>query len=109
MEYTRLAAALHKAAMDLPQTRREPGWYQNSKAVLVPVLEARDKAAAAWVAGTRGDGRLTRARARALKARWTAVRKQAKRAVREAKQRWVMGLCDRADSIRDGNRSSWSN
>ena len=108
-EYTRLASAIHKAAMDLPlQARREPGWYQASRPVLVPVLEARDAAAAAWIEGARGEGRQTRARARALKARWTAARKQAKRAVREAKQRWVMGLCDRANSIRDGDPKSWA-
>ena len=100
--YPRLAAALGKACEKMPKRKRaSPGWFEAAKAVLLPLIAARNAAMARFVSSRRTRG---------VYLPLCDARRKLHRAVLKAKNDWIMEYVGElnAASARGGSKASWA-
>ena len=102
-KYPMLVAALSYASDILPKRPRpSPGWFEQSKDILLPLIAARNQAMSASLAARRRD-------LRSVRGRLNACRKALKVAIAQAKCDWIAQYveCMNANDARGGTVSSW--
>ena len=106
--FTRLTSALQVvSASKMPKKKRaSPGWFEQSKEVLLPLIAARNTAMTRWMSSSKAR---TRSVTRDAYMPLRNARKQLRLAIVQAKNEWILGYVSvlNAGNARGGSKAGW--